>query len=248
MQAHEFISKIAPAAVSDRERTGIPASLTIAQAALESGWGKSGLTQKANNLFGIKGQGPAGSVLMPTIEYYSGNHYHVTAKFRAYHNWLESITDHSNLILNGTPDNPRRYHNVINAEYKEACHNIASDGYATNPDYAHLLIDLIEQHGLQQYDEHAEPETIVSIQLNGKNIARGKLVNNQVIAPVRIVSEALGATVHWNGRVATVNGQEITASQLINSIVYAPVREVVKAAGGQVTGWNQKERIVNISK
>ncbi|MNJ49688.1 glucosaminidase domain-containing protein [Paenibacillus bouchesdurhonensis] len=69
MKDSDFIAKIAAYAVADMQDTFIPASLTIAQAALESAWGASGLTSKANNLFGIKGTGPAGSVTMPTTEY-----------------------------------------------------------------------------------------------------------------------------------------------------------------------------------
>lgn len=57
MASSEFITRIASFAVADMQRSRIAASLTIAQAALESGWGTSGLTQKANNLFGIKGSG-----------------------------------------------------------------------------------------------------------------------------------------------------------------------------------------------
>ncbi len=68
----EFIAKIAPFAVEDMRRSKVPASFTISQAALESGWGNSGLTVKANNLFGIKGSGPAGSITVQTTEYVNG--------------------------------------------------------------------------------------------------------------------------------------------------------------------------------
>lgn len=73
MKPLEFIARLAPVAVQDMRKYGVPASLTLAQAILESNWGTSGLTQKANNLFGIKGTGPAGSVTMQTTEY-QGRH------------------------------------------------------------------------------------------------------------------------------------------------------------------------------
>lgn len=161
-QQQEFINKIAPAAVEDMKKNRVPASLTIAQAILESNWGKSGLTAKANNLFGIKGTGPAGSVSMPTTEYVNKQPVKINANFRKYNDWGESIADHSALILNGTRDKPTRYHGVLGADYKTACHAIWQGGYATDPAYPQKLINLIETHNLQQYDVYPQPvESIV---------------------------------------------------------------------------------------
>ncbi|MED1642179.1 glycoside hydrolase family 73 protein [Brevibacillus agri] len=160
MTQQEFIAKIAPEAVADMRKTRVPASLTIAQAILESNWGRSGLTQRANNLFGIKGTGPAGSVSMPTTEYVSGKAVKVNAAFRKYNSWAESIADHSALILKGTRDKPTRYHGVLGADYKTACIEIWKGGYATDPAYPQKLIGLIEQYGLAKYDmaKMAKPE------------------------------------------------------------------------------------------
>ncbi|NTU28834.1 glycoside hydrolase family 73 protein [Brevibacillus sp. HB1.1] len=148
----EFIAKIAPAAVADMKMTRVPASLTIAQAILESNWGKSGLTQKANNLFGIKGTGTAGHVTMPTKEFLAGKWIMIESNFRAYNSWAESIADHSRLILNGTRDKPNRYHGVLGADYKSACYAIWKGGYATDPDYPGKLVSLIEKYELHEYD------------------------------------------------------------------------------------------------
>src|SRR5262249_7335055 len=90
-----FIDSIAADAVRTEKQMGIPASVTIAQAILESGWGRSGLTQSANNYFGIKGTGPAGYVVLPTKEYLNGQWVTINAKFRKYHNAQESFTDHA---------------------------------------------------------------------------------------------------------------------------------------------------------
>lgn len=89
MTQQEFIAKIASAAVADMRRTRVPASLTIAQAILESNSGACGLTVKANNFFGIKGTGPAGSVALPTTEYVNSQPIKTTANFRKYNNWNE---------------------------------------------------------------------------------------------------------------------------------------------------------------
>ncbi|MGF7045873.1 putative FlgJ-related protein [Paenibacillus sp. DS2015] len=68
MNNNEFILKMAAYAIEDYRNCGVPASLTIAQAALESAWGESGLTNKANNLFGIKGKGTVGDKLISIMD------------------------------------------------------------------------------------------------------------------------------------------------------------------------------------
>ncbi|WP_422658192.1 glucosaminidase domain-containing protein [Paenibacillus sp. EC2-1] len=166
MKPLEFIGKLSPVAVEDMRRYGVPASLTIAQAILESGWGESSLTKQANNLFGIKGTGPAGSVTMPTTEYRGQDRYTVNAQFRKYNAWNESVEDHTRLILNGTKDQPARYHGVLGADYKTAATAIWKGGYATDPKYPQKLISIIETYGLQQYDLQGQvkEEDVVKIE------------------------------------------------------------------------------------
>lgn len=141
-----FIAKILPNVLADQTRTGVPASLTLAQAALESNWGRSGLTLKANNLFGIKGTGTEGSVTMATTEYVDGRATQVQAAFRAYNSWEESIADHSKL-LSGS-----RYKKVLNTDGRTAAREVAAAGYATDPAYAAKLISLMDTYSLNQYD------------------------------------------------------------------------------------------------
>ncbi len=92
-----FISMVAPGAIAAQQRYGIPASVTIAQAIDESGWGQSRLAAADHNLFGIKGTGPAGSDMRPTREYENGIWVTRTAPFRVYHNIAESIAEHGRL-------------------------------------------------------------------------------------------------------------------------------------------------------
>ncbi|WP_205590204.1 glycoside hydrolase family 73 protein [Brevibacillus laterosporus] len=153
MRPQDFITKIAPNAVVDMKKTKIPASLTIAQAILESAWGESGLTKKGNNLFGIKGTGPAGVCAMPTKENTTVNGQLSQLISELTTTGGESIADHSKLILNGTKDKPTRYHGVLGADYKTACHVIHKGGYATDPGYPGKLIGLIEKYGLAKYDK-----------------------------------------------------------------------------------------------
>lgn len=145
--ADSFLRLLKPYVLQDMKNTGILASLTAAQAFIESNKGNSGLTQKANNLFGIKGEYNGQYVVMPTTEYYNGVKTRVNAKFRKYPSWLESIADHSRLLCT------KRYANLINCtDYKQACINVQKDGYATSPTYAQTLIAQIEKYKLYEWD------------------------------------------------------------------------------------------------
>lgn len=175
MTGNEFISAIAPFAVADMRRSGIAASLTIAQAALESGWGSSGLTVRANNLFGIKGTGPAGSISMQTTEYHNGKPMQVTAAFRAYNNWGESVADHSDLIRNGVSWNRNLYSKVIGLGGADAAREIAETGYATDPDYASKLIHTMKANNLFLYDEMKEEDEMTAEDRQRLDILEAKL-------------------------------------------------------------------------
>ena len=150
----QFINKIAPLAQTDMRNTGILASLTIAQACLESANGNSGLTLKANNLFGIKGTYNGQKQIMPTTEYYNGKKCTVQAVFRKYPSWEDSIADHSDLFLRYD-----RYKNLRGLkDYKLACQYVRQDGYATDPHYTALLLKIIEDNKLYRYDKEEPTE------------------------------------------------------------------------------------------
>ena len=116
----KFIERVGALAAADMQKSGVLASLTIAQAILESGWGKSGLTVKGNALFGIKaGTSWTGAVYSgKTQECYDGVTFTtVTGLFRAYGSWAESVADHSDLLSCNA-----RYKAVIGErDYKAAC-------------------------------------------------------------------------------------------------------------------------------
>lgn len=154
----QFIAKVAPLVQANSRIVDILASLTIAQAILESGNGNSALTTEGNALFGIKVTSSwRGKVWTGrTVEYNDGTSTVVTAGFRAYDSWEESIEDHSALLLNNS-----RYSKVIGEkDYRKACQYIAQAGYATDPNYAQKLISLIETNNLTQYDEPDYTNTV----------------------------------------------------------------------------------------
>lgn len=143
-----FLNTIIPMAIRNMQDTKVLASLTIAQAILESGWGLSGLTKVSNNLFGIKGNYNGSYVDYPTKEWVNGAYVDVVAQFKKYPSWQESIDDHGNLFTRLA-----RYSNLIGeTDYKEVCRKVKEDGYATSPTYTESLINLIEQYKLYAHD------------------------------------------------------------------------------------------------
>lgn len=144
-----FLEEIKAMVTADMQNTGILASLTAAQALLESRHGTSGLTKKANNLFGIKGSYNGMSVTMKTREVINGETIYVPAAFRAYNSWEESIANHSALFTNNS-----RYSNLVGeTNYVTAATNVQKDGYATDPNYASSLISIIRAYGLDEWDQ-----------------------------------------------------------------------------------------------
>lgn len=149
--AEQFLEIIKPMVIKDMQNTKILASLTAAQGLIESNKGNSGLTQKANNLFGMKGKYNGQYVLMDTTEYYNGIRTTVKAEFRKYPNWQDSINDHSGLFWRSV-----RYANLRGCtDYKLACTNVQKDGYATSPTYSQTLINTIEKYKLYEWDREA---------------------------------------------------------------------------------------------
>ena len=146
----EFIGLISEPCIESSINSKILASLIITQAALESGNGNSRLTKEANNLFGIKA-GPSWNgptVVLPTREVINGKDVTVDATWRVYPDWFSSIKDHS-ALLTGAP----RYAKVVGeTDYKKACQYIREAGYATDPEYTNLLIQIIEANHLYIFD------------------------------------------------------------------------------------------------
>jgi flagellum-specific peptidoglycan hydrolase FlgJ len=147
-----FIGEIAPGALAAQREYGVPASVTIAQAIDESGWGQSNLAIKDHNLFGIKGTGPAGSDPQPTQEYINGELVTRTTLFRVYHSTAESIYDHGKLLATSG-----YYLRSMSERHNPNAFAAALTGiYATDPGYGAKLIDIMRQYDLYRYD-HIPP-------------------------------------------------------------------------------------------
>ncbi|MDN5584337.1 MAG: glucosaminidase domain-containing protein, partial [Lactobacillus sp.] len=114
-----FIKKIGPIAREVDKSYGLLPSITVAQACLESNYGQSDLSQKYNNLFGVKGTNPNTSAVMTTKEYVKGKWITVKARFQIYDSYEASIRAHARLFQNGTTWNHQQYKHVLaSKDYK----------------------------------------------------------------------------------------------------------------------------------
>lgn len=164
MKEQDFIQKICGYAMSDMKESGILASVTIAQAILESSWGTSELAEKANNYFGMKcslSSNTWGSVWDRVSKYTkstneqdeSGNTYVIKADFRAYPNIETSVRDHSLYLLGAMNGEEHRYKGIANeTDYKKVVEIIKAGGYATDINYVSKVCSIIEKYELTQYD------------------------------------------------------------------------------------------------
>jgi flagellum-specific peptidoglycan hydrolase FlgJ len=155
----EFIGEVARGAVAAQRKYGIPAAVTIAQAIDESGWGLSNLAANDNNLFGIKGTGPAGSDPQSTQEYQNGQLVTRAAAFRVYHTIAESIDDHGRLLATS------EYYTQAMADRQNpnAFAAALTGVYATDPDYGAKLISLMRRYNLYRYDVVAPGATLQAV-------------------------------------------------------------------------------------
>jgi hypothetical protein len=148
----DFIETIGAAAQAANRTTGVPASVAVAQAILESDWGRSQLSRRGNNLFGIKalsGPGSAGSITLPTWEVIDGVSVRVQAAFKAYFTYQESVEDHGRFFVRN-----RRYAAALQVGHDPAAfaRAIQQAGYATDPAYASKLIRLMDRYNLYRFD------------------------------------------------------------------------------------------------
>lgn len=148
-KTENFIRKVEHGAIALWTVYNVLPSVAIAQAALESAWGESGLAVKYNNLFGIKGNYGGNSQIMETWENYGGVDYTIQDAFRVYPNWEASIKDYG-VFLNV---NSRYKYALGLTDYKQQITEIIAAGYATDPDYVSKIISIVEANGLVEYDK-----------------------------------------------------------------------------------------------
>ncbi|WP_415587081.1 LysM peptidoglycan-binding domain-containing protein, partial [Liquorilactobacillus mali] len=146
-----FINSIASSAQQIAQQYNLYASLMIAQAATESGWGTSTLSTKAHNLFGIKYSGSGSYITMNTQEYYNGAYHTVSAKFQSYSSYSDSLVAYAKLISNNFGNSTKANASTVSI----AAANLSKGKYgtyATDPSYATKLLSIINLYSLTKYD------------------------------------------------------------------------------------------------
>jgi len=148
-QAHveQFVSRLLPAAQRASRESGVPAQLIMAQAALESGWGRREIRAEdgtaSYNVFGIKADKSwKGAVVEAgTTEYVNGVAQKSQATFRAYGSYEEAFSDYAKFLTT----NPRYANVLATQDPAEAAHGLQRAGYATDPQYGGKLIRIMQQ-------------------------------------------------------------------------------------------------------
>lgn len=240
-----FIDKVKDGAITGWHEGKILPSVTIAQAILESGWGKSELATKANNLFGIKASDGwnGASYVVKTAEYDKNNKkYYINAAFRKYRSWQDSIVDHARFFH--TPawreDNYRAV--IGEVDYRKACKSLQSAGYATSKIYADQLMGLIEIYKLNKYDSVAK-----NIESEVQNMVAFKyrqITNSKQMGRRRSKSDIKFIVVHWTSNesetATAMNHREYLqhATRYGSAHYFVDEKEIVQAIGDTTEAWS----------
>lgn len=174
MKTQDFIEKMASLAMQDMEKSGVLASVTLAQGILESAWGESELAVNANNLFGMKAQlsgntWPGSSwdgskYRKDTGEQkQTGEYYTETADFRKYQSLEDSVADHSAYLVGAMNGSQLRYAGLKGEKDARAAITIIKNGgYATSLEYVNKVMNIVESYDLTKYDSQAAAQAAKS--------------------------------------------------------------------------------------
>ena len=170
----QYIDQHKDIAIEQMKRWKVPASITLAQGLLESGAGQGWLTLNSNNHFGIKCHGWTGRTVYKDDDARN-------ECFRAYDSAFDSFEDHSRFLANG-----QRYRSLFSlkiTDYKGWAHGLKAAGYATDPQYAYRLIDLIQLYKLYEYDTAKDYDHFMTEHSKDHN------VNGQPLHPIKIYNK-----------------------------------------------------------
>lgn len=215
----EYIEQFKGVAISEMLKSGIPASITLAQGLLESASGNSVLATQANNHFGIKCNSEWTGPTILKDDDSAGE------CFRVYENAEQSYRDHSEFLKRA------RYVSLFQLnrdDYKGWARGLKQAGYATNPRYADLLIDLVERYELDQYDRE---ENNVLAQVTREEKIIKEIIKEEPQKPVtdsekvplamKIYEVKTGDTLYSVGRRFSLTAEEI---KMLNSLQSAELK------------------------
>ena len=185
----EYINTYREIAIAEMKRSGIPASVTLAQGILETECGNSDLVKKSNNHFGIKCKSTwTGESVKHTDDA-------PNECFRKYNNPADSYKDHSD-YLKTSP----RYATLFEldpSDYKGWAYGLKKAGYATNPKYPQIVISNIEKYNLQQYD-NLTVQDFDNIAIN-KIVTAQKPVEQNIVVDITAIENSIKLKNKING-------------------------------------------------
>ena len=219
----EFLDKAIPAATTASSKYGTYTSVMLAQAAVESAWGQSGLAQEPNNnLFGIKGSYNGQSVNMNTGEYGNGGYYTTNAGFRKYPSYTESFEDNGALLRNqmGNYYSGTWVENSNN--YAQATQNGLQGKYATDPNYAKTLNSVIATNGFDKYDP------VTQVVNENRTVAQTTPVMSAPVDPsvgTQVDTARVGQNVNVTKYITYNNGvkRAFIGNGWINALAFSPI-------------------------
>lgn len=221
-----FISQICGYATEVAAANDLYASVMMAQAILESGWGASTLTTTANNMFGIKGSYNGQYVTMDTYEDDgSGNYYLISAKFRKYPSLKESFEDNAYVLRNTSFSSGNYYYSGAwksnTTSYTQATAWLQGR-YATDTSYASKLNNLISTYNLTQYD-------------TGSSNAGGGNSNETIVSDETAINQQMKTTSSMNIRSDASTSASITGSLAANTTFTATATKTGTIVNGNTT-------------
>lgn len=227
LTAEQYISQFKEAAIADMKKTGVPASITMAQGMFESDYGNSSLAKIAKNHFGVK-----------CHKDWGGDTYYMDDDapnecFRKYNSVEESYDDHSNFLR--TRDRYKFLFDLSITDYKGWAKGLKQAGYATNPAYADKLIEIIERYNLQALDEGGTPQPIADVKVE-KNKERKNVVNEDN-KPIRV--KVTPRVKVLNG-LATINNVPFVYVEKSDS--YLKIAKQYKLELWQILEYNEAEK------
>ncbi|NVJ34386.1 SH3 domain-containing protein [Enterococcus gallinarum] len=231
-----FIAKASGYATEVAAANDLYASVMIAQAILESGWGTSTLTTQANNMFGIKGSYNGQYVEMATLEDNgSGNYYQIIAKFRKYPSLRESFQDNAYVLRNTSFAAGSYYYSGAwksnTRSYTEATAWLQGR-YATDTSYASKLNNLIATYNLTQYD-------------SGSSAGNGDMNNVETPVGENAIQKQMKTTASMNIRSDASTTAAVTGSLTANTTFTAVAVKTGTSVNGNTTLGNANDNTVN---
>ncbi|HMP28739.1 MAG TPA: glucosaminidase domain-containing protein [Saprospiraceae bacterium] len=185
-----YINNYKDIAVMEMYRTGIPASIKLAQALIESDWGRSDLALKANNHFGIKCGGKwEGQTYFKKDDDFDHKGSLIESCFRVFTNPIESFKNHSEFLTD--PSKSNRYGFLFSyksTDYVSWAHGLQTAGYATDQKYPKKLIEVIEKYKLYELDQEINNNSLADIltaPIDSK-VLNPKLLNNNSTTPAKV--------------------------------------------------------------